>query len=253
MTVSARCTLHLCCTVTCGTCIGIQSARTSSETQVRALAQQEQELDVQIKQVDSELEISQRQQLELANIVDRMKPLAAKGYTSLLQIESEQSDERTAESQSHDLIKQRHGLMQQASELSAQRSQLPLTRDEKINDLSRQLLQLQQSLVNGEASRLSVISAPLDEVVSSEVVREGQNVTTGTLLLSIVPKGSPLQALLLVPSSSIGFVHVGTDMALHFQVFPYQKFGIQHGQVTVVSRSALSPNEVTALMGQSCV
>jgi membrane fusion protein len=182
-----------------------------------------------------------------------MKPLAAKGYTSLLQIESEQSDERTAESQSHDLIKQRHGLMQQASELSAQRSQLPLTRDEKINDLSRQLLQLQQSLVNGEASRLSVISAPLDEVVSSEVVREGQNVTTGTLLLSIVPKGSPLQALLLVPSSSIGFAHVGTDMALHFQVFPYQKFGIQHGQVTVVSRSALSPNEVTALMGQSCV
>lgn len=231
--------------------LDIQSAKTSADTQAKALSQQGQQLDVQMKQIDSELQIAQHQQSELSNLISRMDPLVAKGYISPLQIESERSDERTAESQVHDLIKQRHALMQQASELSAQLDQLPLTRDDKINDLSRQLLQIQQSLVNEEASRLSVITAPVNGVVSSALVRNGQNVTSGTLLLSIVPKGSPLQAQLLVPSSSIGFVHVGTDVALHFQAFPYQKFGIQHGVVTDVSRSALSPSEVTALLGEA--
>jgi membrane fusion protein len=45
-------------------------------------------------------------------------------------------------------------------------------------------------------------------------------------------------------------VRVGTKVALHYQAFPYQKFGVQHGRVASVSRSALTPREVTALVGQ---
>lgn len=64
-----------------------------------------------------------------------------------------------------------------------------------------------------------------------------------------MPQGSPLQALLLVPSSAIGFVHVETNVVLHYQAFPYEKFGVQHGSVVSISRSALTLSEVTTLLG----
>ncbi|HET7266479.1 MAG TPA: hypothetical protein VFJ15_00055 [Oleiagrimonas sp.] len=59
-----------------------------------------------------------------------------------------------------------------------------------------------------------------------------------------------LEAQLLVPSGAIGFVHKGTPVVLHYQAFPYQKFGAQRGKVLQVSRSALTTTAVSALLGQ---
>ncbi|EQD59012.1 secretion protein HlyD family protein, partial [mine drainage metagenome] len=58
------------------------------------------------------------------------------------------------------------------------------------------------------------------------------------------------EAQLLVPSQAIGFVRSGQRVVLRYQAFPYQKFGLHEGIVTQVSRSALSPQEVSGLMGQ---
>jgi membrane fusion protein len=68
--------------------------------------------------------------------------------------------------------------------------------------------------------------------------------------MSLMPQGSSLQAQLFVPSSAIGFVHVGTPVVLHYQAFPYQKFGIQRGAVVGVSRSALTPAEIATTLGR---
>lgn len=40
-------------------------------------------------------------------------------------------------------------------------------------------------------------------------------------------------------------------MLLRYQAFPYQKFGHQLGEVTQISRSALSSSELNALVGRS--
>jgi membrane fusion protein len=65
-----------------------------------------------------------------------------------------------------------------------------------------------------------------------------------------MPQGSSLEAQLFVPSNAIGFVHVGTPVVLHYQAFPYQKFGLQHGVVVSVSRSALTPVEIATTLGR---
>jgi membrane fusion protein len=41
----------------------------------------------------------------------------------------------------------------------------------------------------------------------------------------------------------VGFVKVGTSIALRFDAFPYQKFGQYMGKVTKVSTSALLRQE----------
>lgn len=98
--------------------------------------------------------------------------------------------------------------------------------------------------------RDSVLRAARAGVVSSLLVKAGQAVSAGQPLLTILPQGSALQAQLLVPSSAIGFVHKGTPVVLHYQAFPYQKFGVEHGVVVDVSRSALSPADIATMLGK---
>lgn len=75
-------------------------------------------------------------------------------------------------------------------------------------------------------------------------------VGAGQSLLSILPAGSALQAQLLVPSRAIGFIEPGSRVVMRYQAFAYQKFGQQYGRVADISRSALTPAEVEALVGQ---
>ena len=65
--------------------------------------------------------------------------------------------------------------------------------------------------------------------------------------MTVLPDGSSLEAHLLVPSNAIGFVAPGDRVKLRYQAFPYQKFGQGEGEVLRVSRSALSPGELSAL------
>lgn len=58
-----------------------------------------------------------------------------------------------------------------------------------------------------------------------------------------------MEAELLVPSSAIGFIAPGDTVLLRYQAFPYEKFGLQQGRLSRISRSALSPGELGASIG----
>src|SRR5512134_2385270 len=110
-------------------------------------------------------------------------------------------------------------------ELSATRAELP-TIDMKvqtqIDQVKRQISELQQGSVQEEAKRENVIRAPLAVVV---------------------PKGSGLHAQLLVPTRAIGFVQPGQAVVLRYDAFPFQRFGQYGGTVERVSRTVWSPGE----------
>jgi membrane fusion protein len=63
--------------------------------------------------------------------------------------------------------------------------------------------------------------------------------------MSIVPSGATLQAQLFSSSRGIGFLREGQRVLLRYESFPYQKFGYHVGLVTAVSRSTVSPAEMT--------
>jgi membrane fusion protein len=120
----------------------------------------------------------------------------------------------------------------------------------KRNDTERQLANVAQSLAQNEMQRAVVMRAPRDGMVSAVLLKQGQMANANQTLLSILPLGSELQAQLLVPSRAVGFIEPGNTVVLRYQAFPYQKFGQQFGRVTDISRSALSPADVNALVGQ---
>jgi len=60
----------------------------------------------------------------------------------------------------------------------------------------------------------------------------------------IVPEGSGLQATLLAPSRSAGFLKAGQDVNLLVDAFPYQKFGVQKGIIKDISATPYRPGEL---------
>ncbi|EQD53620.1 secretion protein HlyD family protein, partial [mine drainage metagenome] len=139
---------------------------------------------------------------------------------------------------------------QQFAQSQQQLAQIPLNLTAQQNDIRSKLAVIEQALANNEAQRAWVLRAPRAGVVSTLLLKPGQTVSAGQSLLAVLPAGSTLEAQLLVPSQAIGFVRSGQRVVLRYQAFPYQKFGLHEGIVTQVSRSALSPQEVSSLMGQ---
>jgi membrane fusion protein len=60
----------------------------------------------------------------------------------------------------------------------------------------------------------------------------------------LIPEGGRLEAELLAPSRSIGFIKPGQEVRISLQAFPYQRFGTLSGRVRSVSATVLAPAEV---------
>ena len=221
-----------------------------SQQQADALQAKTALLHAQMGQIAGQLAIQQRQVNSNQQMLAKIKPLAAKGFVSAVQIQQQETAVLDAQAQYKTLVRQQLDTRQQLDATQQQLAQLPLDDSSKRNDTERQLASLTQSMAQNEMQRAVVLRAPHDGVVSTVLLKEGQMVGAGQPLLSILPSGSSLRAQLLVPSRAIGFIEPGSRVVLRYQAFPYQKFGQQYGRVTDISRSALSPPDIAALMGQ---
>lgn len=234
--------------------IGLQAdlitQTTLSQQQTQALQAKLILLRTQLGEIDGQLAIQQQLISSNQQLLERIRPLASKGYVSVLQIQQQETAVLDAQAQYKALARQRLDTRQQLDTTQQQLAQLPLDAASKRNDTERQLATIHQSIAQNEAARAVVLRAPHDGIVSTILPKEGQMVAAGQSVLSILPSGSLLQAQLLVPSRAIGFIEPGNRVVLRYQAFPYQKFGQQYGTVSDVSRSALSPSEASTLAGQ---
>lgn len=208
-------------------------------------------LKAQQGELDGQLGLQKNQVASARSLLARIEPLASKGYVSVFQIEQQKSALLEAETQYKTLVRQALELHQAIDAAEAQLAQLPLDASTQRSAIERQLADVRQSMAQNELQRATVLRAPRDGTISAVLAKEGQIVTAGQSLLSELPAGSLLQAQLLVPSRAIGFIAPGSRVVLRYQAFPYQKFGQRYGEITDISRSALSPSEISALIGQA--
>lgn len=224
--------------------------RPQADTQAKDLRARIGMLRTQLVQIRAQRTLQRKQADTAVDLLKKIGPLHLRGVVSTVAYDQYESQALSLQEQVKELERRRLDTAQQISSLTAQLAQLPLDTAAKANQLRGQLSQLDASLAQNEAQRDTVSRAPVAGTVSAVLIKPGQAVSPGQSLLAIMPEGSVLQAQLLVPSSAIGFVHAGTPVVLHYQAFPYQKFGVQHGTVVAVSRSALTPDQITTLLGQ---
>ncbi|MGH8124456.1 MAG: HlyD family secretion protein [Rhodanobacteraceae bacterium] len=208
-------------------------------------------LGIQIRQFDAQLALQRKEAVASTDLLKKIVPLHRQGIISTVEFDQYQATALSEQAGIKTIENQRLDAAQQRSQLRAQLAQLPLTTAATRHQLRGQLAQLAATTAQNDVARDTVLRATSNGTITSLLVKPGQTLQAGQPVVSILPQGSPLEAQLLVPSSAIGFVHKGTPVVLHYQAFPYQKFGVQHGTVLDVSRSALTPAELTSLLGQA--
>lgn len=148
---------------------------------------QQEMLNGQLEQLSEQSKIESSQISMAQNLVNKWRPLLAKGYVSTLQFAQEQSIVWGYESQYRSLLQQQYGTRQQLNVLNDQQLQLPLTTSVKINVLRRQLAQVDESLEQNENMPQRVVYTLSAGTVKSVFAKAGDAITTGQPLLTIEP------------------------------------------------------------------
>jgi HlyD family secretion protein len=114
-----------------------------------------------------------------------------------------------------------------------------------------QLEKIRQELVKQQHRfDLLELKAPQDGVVKDLATHTvGTVVTPGTIMMTLVPQGEPLQAEVWISNEDIGFVRPKQPVKLKLSAFTFQKYGMIDGTVDQVSADA-SENQGQAKMGE---
>lgn len=205
----------------------------------------------ELAQIETEIG-TRREQIRIAEeTLQRLRQLEDERYVSLLQIKQQESNALSWQGEMQSLQRQAIAARRSIAQLQQALQELPGQAKATDASLERDLALLEQEQVETQARGALTVNAPVAGSVSAQLVKLGQAVQAGQALLSLLPGDAGLEAELLVPSRAIGFIEPGDRVLLRYQAYPYQKFGHHEGSVARISRSALNPGELGALVGNA--
>jgi membrane fusion protein len=188
----------------------------------------------------------QRARLQLSERVsERMKAMRARDIVPQPRLEEAERERIEEAAKLQSLERTQAALQREQLQMKASLREIPLRRLTQLAEIERNVALLEQELAEAEERREIVILAPENGTVTGLQIEKGGNAQPSVPLMNIVPMGATLQAQLFSPSRAIGFLREGQRVLLRYEAFPYQKFGFHEGVVTSVSRSAMSPAEMT--------
>jgi membrane fusion protein len=113
----------------------------------------------------------------------------------------------------------------------------------QVDQVTRQISEVQQTLATEDAKRETLIRAPINGTVTNIAINQGQSVAADALLATVLPRGSVLHVELLVPTRAIGFVTKGKEVVMRYEAFPFERFGQYRGVIAEVSQAVWSAGE----------
>jgi membrane fusion protein len=173
--------------------------------------------------------------------LDRFQKLLNQGFVPEAQLQQKREEHLDQRAKLQALERAFLTLQRELRSVDAELAASALRADNNRSAIERSISELTQQITDIEVRRVLVINAPVTGTVSTVLVDEGASVSSGTLLMSILPEGSTIEAHLFVPSKSVGFVRVGQQVGLRYDAFPYQRFGSQPGTLRQISNSTLAP------------
>jgi membrane fusion protein len=226
----------------------LEAERALRATQVRlqrqSLAARMQAMDAELVGLQDEIALSKRRVALGQQQAARVEQLVASGFVSPNQAQGSQSELLEAEKRVQQLIRSHIALARDRETLKADIANLSAQLERDRAEVDSNLALLAQEAVENEAKRKQLIVAPGGGSVSLLALGRGQTVKAGQLVASIVPSDTLLQAHLVAPSRTVGFVQVGQQVYLRYQAFPFQKFGLQPATIASVSRTPIAPEQL---------
>ncbi|MEC8811980.1 MAG: HlyD family efflux transporter periplasmic adaptor subunit [Pseudomonadota bacterium] len=214
-----------------------------NRVQWQDMQRQVQNLDAELSQLDQAIAVQQQRVQVATQTLNKFRQLYANHYVSEVQWQEKQELTLAQQALLQNLKRDRATLDRERGVLQANIDSSRYQFARQRAELDRLISTTEQQLTEYRAKRSIVIRAPAAGTVTAVLLQEGQVANRQAPLLSILPKDSQLQVNLLVPSRAIGFIEQGQAVALRYQAFPYQRFGLQPGTVKEVSRTLIKPGE----------
>jgi membrane fusion protein len=211
--------------------------------QQQSLAARVQAMDAELRRADDEIALANRRLALAQQQAERVDQLLTAGFLSANQAQMQQQELIEAETRVQQLTRTRIALARDRATLAAEGAQLAAQLQTELAQVDRAVAALSQEAAENEARRTQVITAPGDGTVTLLAVAAGQPVMTGQLLGALTPAGAMMQAHLFAPSRTAGMVKPGQAVQLRYAAFPYQKFGLQLGEVAAISQTPIAPNQ----------
>jgi membrane fusion protein len=228
-----------------------QSARQKTLSRIAQLRLERRQAKVRLSKSKSELSQVQVQiklQSErlalLKEEVGVSVKLAAKGLLSRRETSRRRLTLLAAEKELAEYRRQQAAIERANAEIQTRLASIPLEIDVANSEAKSVEAKITQRRVESEARRVQYVVAPLSGRIAALPVTNGQALSAGTTVAIIIPTNGTIEALLLAPSRSIGFVRPGQTVAMRLEAFPYQRFGTIAGTIHSVSSTVIAPSEV---------
>lgn len=219
-----------------------------SEGQAQALRAQLDALNQRVlrhqqdaQSLQTDIALQQEQIASVRKVLDQMAPLLEERIVSQLQYEQQRQALLDHTARLQGLQRQLGSARSELAQARQEQSRLQAEHRVSQASLERDRLSLQRESVQQRSQQLTWLKAPVGGTVTGLQAGVGQAVAAGTPVLSIVPDDSPLEAVLHVPSTAMGFIRPGQVVRIAYDAFPYQRFGQHRGVVRSVSQSDVPP------------
>lgn len=209
--------------------------------------------DMQIESAENLLESRrkvlgmQRKQLQLAqNSRDRINKLYKKKVATLSDLEEADSKLILATQSVIDAELQLAEALESSTNSKVERDLDTNTLEDGLAKLRGERLLLDAELNKLTVERVRSMRAPTSGILTYSLARNYQRVNPGEPLFMIEPIGDDYDAIVLAPSSAIGFAAVGDSVALHYAAYPYQDHGVFKGRIKAIDNVAQLPSAISA-------
>lgn len=201
-------------------------------------------LRTQLAGIDDQIAAQRMRTSLAADASARYAGLLANDYITKDQAQQRDADLLDQRSKLNSLERDRASTTQLLKVAVNELSGLSLKQENQLSQIDRNVIEVDQSLIESEAKRELVITAPEAGTATAVIAEPGQMVDTSHPIASVLPTGARWQAYLFVPSTAVGFIRVGDHVLIRYQAFPYQKFGQYEANVLSIARAALSSVEL---------
>ena len=220
-----------------------EQLRELGQQQVQQQRKKVVDLQTELQQLDREMKLQEKRLNSAREQAQKFVDLAKDKFYSDVAVRQKQDDVTDQEIRLQALKRQRLALDRDLSNAKLEEPAITLKSRSQVDQISRQISEVQQTLATEDAKRETVIRAPITGTVTNIAVSQGQSVAADALLATVLPKGSVLHVELLVPTRAIGFVTKGKEVVMRYEAFPFERFGQYHGVISDVSQTVWSAGE----------
>ena len=221
-------------------------AASSTQTDSAALGQQRSGLVETIASLERQREIA-TSQIQLAERdVERYARLSKQGAGSQSRVDQARAEFLARRAAQEALGERLIDARSRATAIGTQVNQRKLEGDKSSSLLKAQRAALTSQREDMVRADHIVLAAPIAGEVTDISAELGQHVAPNATLVTIVPRGSNIEAWLYAPSNAIGFTRIGERVRLRFDAYPYQKYGWGQGTVVAIARAPIDPAMVDA-------